>query len=478
LNQMKEKAVPSTVERLSDTRVKITMTVPFEELRPAVDKAYKEIARRINLPGFRKGHVPSALIDQRFGREAVIEQALNEQLPDLYNAAVAENKLSPLGQPDIDVAKMEDGQPVEVTAEVDVRPDFEVPDVSQIAVTVDPAGVGDAEVDERVNLLRTRFATYNDLDRAAAKDDVVDIDIALGESAAEDLGMNGVSYVVGAGGLLDGLDKAVTGLKAGESKTFVTKVEGDNDKIDATVTVNKVRQRVLPRVDDDFAQLVSEYDTADEMLAGLRDGLERMGRLAQAGQARDKVLDAVIEQTAFELPPKVLEDEIAERRQDIENQLARAGLSVERYLAQVPDETAKTADEFWGNLEARTERGLKARLVLDKVAEDEEVAVSQEDLSEYIVAKAQEEGVTPDQEAQHMMQHGHTQEWLGEIRRGKALSLLVARASVKDTDGRRIDISRIRGDGTLGEMTSAEVAGAAPAGKPAKTAKARSGRAK
>jgi len=468
--------VPSTVERLSPSRVKITMTVPFEDLRPSIDKAYKDIARRISLPGFRKGHVPASLIDQRFGREAVIEQALNEQLPELYDAAVAENKLSPLGQPDIDVAKMEDGQPVEVTAEVDVRPDFEVPDASGIAVTVDPAGVGDAEVNERVDLLRHRFAKYNDVDRAAGKDDVVDIDIS-GESLPDDLPMSGVSYVVGAGGLVDGLDKAVTGLKAGESKTFATKIDGQ--KADVTVTVNKVRQRTLPRVDDDFAQMVSEYDTADEMLAGLRDGLERMGRLTQVGQARDKVLDAVIEQTSFELPPKVLEAEIAERRQDIENQLARAGLSVERYLAQVPDETAKTADEFWGNLETRTERGLRARLVLDKVAEDEEVAVSQDDLSEYIVAKAQDEGVTPDQEAQHMMQHGHTQEWLGEIRRGKALSLLVSRAAVKDTDGRRIDISRIRGDGTLGEMTAAEAAGTAPAGKPAKAAKpARAGRSK
>ena len=465
--------MPSTVERLSPSRVKIMMMVPFEELRPVVDKAYKDIARSINLPGFRKGHVPASLIDQRFGREAVLEQALNEKLPDIYNAAVADNKLSPLGQPDVEIVKLEDGEPIEVAAEVDVRPDFEIPDASKINVTVDPAGVGDAEVNERVDLLRNRFATYNELDRAAAKDDVVQIDIS---GDRDDLDMSGVSYVVGAGGLVDGLDKAVTGLKAGESKTFSTKLDGE--KTDVTVTVNKVQQRVLPRVDDDFAQMVSEYDTADEMLAGLRDGLERMGRIGQVGQARDKVLDAVIEQTDFELPAKVLEDEVTSRRQDIENQLARAGLSVERYLAQVPEENAKTADEFWDDLARRTEKGLRARLVLDKLADDEEVTVSQEDLSEYIIAKAQEDGVTPDQEAQHMMEHGHTQEWLGEIRRGKALSQLVAKAGVKDTDGRRIEISRIRGDGTLGEMTAAEAEGSTSAkaktAKPGRAAKTKS----
>jgi len=471
--------VPSTVERVSPSRVKLTLTVPFEELKPGIDKAYRDVARSVNLPGFRKGHVPAALIDQRYGREALLQQALNEQLPELYNAAIVENSLHPLGQPEVEVVKLEDDEPVEVTAEVDVRPDFEVPDASKIAVTVDSAIVSDAAVNERLDLLRQRFATYTDLDRAAAAGDVVNIDVAASQGGVDrpEESAKGISYVVGAGGLYDGLDKALTGLAAGQSKTFATKLPA-GEKADVTVTVNHVQQRVLPRVDDDFAQLVSEYDTADDMIAGLRDGLERMGRVGQVNQARDKVLDAVIEQTGFELPQHVLDAEIAARRQDIENQLARAGMSVDRYLRESGEETAATEDEFWGDIASRTERGLRAQLVLDKLADDEEMTVSQEDLSEYIVAKAEEDGVTPDQEANHMMQHNHTQEWLGEIRRGKALNLLVGRASVKDTDGRRIDAARIRPDGTLGEMTSSEAggatAGSVKAARPAKrTSKAK-----
>jgi len=453
------------------------MTVPFDDLQPAIDKAYKDIARNVNLPGFRKGHVPASLIDQRYGRGAVLQEAVNAQLPDLYNAAFSENNLTPLGQPEIDIVKLEDGEVVELTADVDVRPDFELPDVSDITVTVDPDTVDDAAVNERLDLLRSRFATYNDLDRAAEAGDVVVIDLAASQGGVDlpEADATGMTYIVGSGGLVDGLDKAVTGLKAGGHKKFSTKLVGGehaDEKADVTVTVNKVQERVLPRVDDDFAQMVSEYDTSDEMLDGLRDGLERMARVGQANEARDKVLDALVEGTDFELPPKVLEAELEARRQDVEDQLAGAGLSIERYLSEVADEPAKTPDEFWDELAKSTDKNLRARLILDKLSEDAtDITVTQEDLSEFIVNKAQEDGVTPDQEAQHMMEHNHLAEWMGEIRRGKALTQLVGRATVKDTDGRKVDISRIRPDGTLGDMTTAEAETPAKAAKPSKAKK-------
>ncbi|MCL2783761.1 MAG: trigger factor [Propionibacteriaceae bacterium] len=446
--------MPSTVEQLSPTRAKVTITVPFADLAPAIDKAYKDIARNVNLPGFRRGHIPASLIDQRFGRGAVLQEAINAQLPDLYNQAVADNKLHPMGQPEIDIAKLEDGEVVELTAEVDVRPEFQLPDIDGIAVRVDPSVVSDQAVNERLDLLRQRFATFTDLDRAAAKDDVVIIDIAASQDGVDlvDADAKGVSYVVGAGGLIDGLDEAVTGLTAGQSKTFETQLVGGpqmGEQADVTVHVSKVQQRVLPPVNDEFAQMVSEYDTVDEMMGGLREGLERIERAGQLNAARDKVLDAVIEQCDFELPQAVLDDEVSSHRQDIEQQLARAGLSVERYLAESTEETATTPDEFWDGIAARSERALRARIVLDKVAEDEEVDVTQEDLSEFIVSKAMEDGMTPDQEAQHMMEHDHLAEWVGEIRRGKAVDLLVGRAVVKDTDGRKLDLSLVRSDGTV-----------------------------
>ena len=467
--------MPSTVENLGPSRVKLTITVPFGDLQPAIDQAYKEIARSVNLPGFRRGHVPSALIDQRYGRGSVLQEAINAQLPNLYNQAVTDNQLHPLGQPAIDIARLEDGEVVELTAEVDVRPDFTLPDVSTINVTVDPADVSDAAVEERLTLLRQRFATYHDLDRLAAPDDVVVLDLTAAQDGVDlpDTDAHGMTYVVGAGGLVEGLDEAVTGLSAGQSKTFTSQLAGGpraGQEAEITVTVTKVQERVLPKVDDDFAQLVSEYDTVDEMMAGLRDGLERIERAGQANAVRDKVLDAVIGQTDFELPQAVLDEEVAAHRQEIEDQLARTGLSVERYLAESAEETATTPEEFWAGITERTEKALRARLILDKVADDEEVAVTQDDLTEFIVGKAMEDGLTPDQEAQHMMEHNHLPEWAAEIRRRKALDQMVQQAGVKDSDGRKIDITRIRPDGTLVETEIDEEP--APAKAKAATAKA------
>ena len=462
--------MPSTVEQLSKTRVKLTITVPQAELAPAIDKAYKSIAAGINIPGFRRGHVPNALIDQRFGRAAVLEQAINEQLPDLFNKAVAENELHPLGTPQVQVGDLDGSADIELSAEFDIRPEFDLPSLDGVTARVDSAVVSDEAVSERLDLLRQRFATFKELDRPAAKDDVVVLDITASQGGVDiaDADTTGVNYIVGSGGLVDGLDEAVTGLSAGESKTFSSTLLGGlkaGEQADVTVTVNNVRQRELPPVNDEFAQMVSEYDTVEQMMAGLRDGLERIERVGQLNAARDQVLDAVIEDAPFDLPETVLEEEIAARREEIEEQLARAGLSVERYLAESEQQEASTPDEFWADIAARSERSLRARLVLDKVAEEEAVQVSQEDLSEFIVNKAMEDGVSPDEEARHMMDHNHVNEWLGEIRRGKAVDILVNRATIKDSDGRKIDLSLVRPDGTMADPQAA--ASSVPKAKPA-----------
>jgi trigger factor len=416
------------------------------------------------------------MIDQRFGRGTVLQQAINDQLPDLFSAAVVEHELSPLGAPQIDIVKLDDGEEVELAAQFDVRPEFDLPDVSGIAVTVPSAVIGDEAVDERLELLRTRFAEYNDLDRAAQAGDVVNLDISASRDGGALSGTDatGMNYIVGAGGLVEGLDEAITGLAAGESKTFTTQLVGGEhagETADVTVTVNQVQQRVLPRVDDDFAQMVSEYDTADQMRDGLRDSLERIERLGQLNSARNQMLDALVDATDFAVPEQVMSDEIAARHDDVENQLAGAGLSLDRYLAEAPDETAKTPEEFWDRLDAEAQKGLKARLILDKVADDQKIDVSQDDLAAFILAKAEDDGVTPDQEAAHMMEHNHTVEWMSEIRRSKAMTSLVMQANAHDTDGRRVDLSLIRPDGTLGEITSAET-GAKTAANPKAKAKA------
>lgn len=446
--------MPSTVEQLSPSRVKITVEVPFAELKPALDKAYRDIAGQVNIPGFRAGKVPPIVIDQRFGRGVVLQEAINSSLPDLYGKAITENNLNPLGEPEVEVTKLEDNELVEFTAEVDVRPEFDVPDFDSIAVEVEAPEVGEDRLEEQLDTLRERFATMLDVDRAAADGDVVTLDL-VGSKNGEELAeatAEGITYTIGAGGMLDGLDEAVTGLSAGEETTFSSELVGGplrGEQADIKVTVQKVQQRELPEIDDEFAQLVSEFDTVDEMKADLSENLTRMARLEQAAAARDKVLEAIIEKIDVDLPEKLIEAEVQARHDQINNQLAQAGLSLDQYLED--GDTDQTAEEFWAEVDARSRDALKAQLVLDKVADDHQVGVDQNDLTQHIIRKAQQGGTSPEQEAQHMMEHNHMAEWMTEIRRGKALALMVESAKVTGTDGEDLNLANLRGDGTYAD---------------------------
>ena len=437
--------MPSTVEKLGPSRAKLTVEIPWSDLKPHLDKAYRDIAAQVQIPGFRKGKVPPMVIDQRFGRGAVLQEAINAVLPSAYEAAVNEAGIVPLGDPDVDVTKLEDGENIEFTAELDIRPDFEVPDAAGVSVTVDALEDVDTEVERRIELLRGRFATTTEVERPAAEGDVVTINL-VGTRDGEplqDATAEGITYQIGSGGMLDGLDEAVTGLSAGEEATFSSTLVGgdlEGEPADITVTVTKVSEQELPEVDDEFAQLISEFDTVEQMRDDLTSSVAEMARLEQAAKGRDKVLEVLVDQVELELPEKLLASEIEARKEQINEQLQRAGLSLDRYLEQA-DEEAKTPEEFWAELERSTERGLKAQLLLDKIADDVEVSIDQADLSELLVRKAAQAGTTPEQEAQHMMEHNHAGAWMQEIRRNKALASIVAAATVVDTDGNPVDVT-------------------------------------
>ena len=445
--------MPSTLEQLSPNRVKLTIELPFSELKPALDKAYQEIGSQVTVPGFRKGKVPARVIDQRVGRGTVLEQAINSALPEAYAAAVEEHKLVPLGQPDVDVTKLEDGDRVEFTAEVDVRPEFDLPDFSAITAEVPALEIADTELDERLETLRARFASTTEVDRAAAEGDVVTLDLAGKQNGEvlEEASATGVTYKLGAGGMLDGLDEAATGLKAGDTATFTSTLVGGahkDEEAEIELTITKVSEQELPELDDEFAQMVSQFDTVEEMKADLSDAIVRQARLSQATDARDKVLEAVLAVTDFELPEGVVTADFEAREQQINTQLAQAGLTIERYLAE-SDEEAETAEEFWATIKQRSLDALRAQVVLDKLADEDEIGVGQEELTQLIFSKASQSGSTPEQEMQHMMEHNHTQEWMLEVRRNKALTQIVNAATVTDTEGAVVDLAKLQQDGTL-----------------------------
>lgn len=433
--------MPSTVEQLSPTRVKLTVEIPFTDLKPHLDRAYKEIAGQVNIPGFRKGKVPSAVIDQRFGRGVVLQEAINEAIPQACQAAIVEAQVSPMAQPEIEVTKLEDNELVEFVAEVDVRPSFDLPEFASVKVVVDVAEVTDELVDERIALLRERFATTVEVERAAQDGDVLVIDLIASQNGEvlDDATAEGISYKVGdEQNMLAGLDNAVTGLSAGESAEFTTTLLGGayaDQEAEVKVTVQKVQEQELPELDDEFAQMISEFDTVEEMREDLTKGIQQQLTNEQLADARDKVLEEALKLVDFELPTSVVESDRQARRQQVERQLSQYGMSVEQYLANADDETAETEEEFWASVEERGLQALRAQVLLDAYGDENEVEVSQQDLTEMIFRKAQQNNTSPQDEVNHMMEHNHMGDWMQEIRRTKALTAICAAATVEDSNG-------------------------------------------
>jgi trigger factor len=444
--------VKSAVETLSPTRARLTVEVPFEELKPSLDAAYKTIAQQINVPGFRKGKVPPTVIDRQVGRGAVLDQAINDALPKMYIEALQSNSLEPLAQPEIEVTKFEDNETLEFTAEVEVKPEITLPAYDGLDAQVEDVTLSDEDVDEQVAALRERFAALNDVQREAAEGDFVVIDLKAQQDGedVEGADVSGMSYKVGRGGMLDGLDEALVGMSAGDEKTFTSQlVGGDLVGVDVEVSVKvaQVQEQELPEFDDEFAQMASEFDTIDELTADVRERLGRGKRLEQAAAARDAVLEALLEKIEVPLPDSLVTDELNARRQNMEQQLAQAGITMDKYL----EDEGQTIEEFEAELERRVRDAVAAQFVLDEIAKKEEFGVDQNELSQHLVRRAQQSGQDPQEFANHMFEHNHIPDLVQEILRGKALATVVESAVVKDASGNVVELKNLRPDGTIGE---------------------------
>jgi trigger factor len=464
--------VKSAVETLSPTRAKITVEVPFEELKPSLDAAYQAIAKQINIPGFRKGKVPPPVIDRQVGRGAVLDEAINDALPKLYVQALQDNDLQPLAQPEIDVTKLEDNTLFEFTAEVDVRPAIEVPSYDALSVEVEDITVSEEDIDDEVESLRERFATLKDVERPAADGDVATIDLkATREGEPVEGGeVSGYSYKVGSGEMLDGIDEALRGLSAGEETSFTSQLLGGDlsgQDVEVAVTLSAVKEQELPELDDDFAQTASEFDTIEELRQDVAGRLERSKRLEQAAAARDAVLEQLLDSAEIPLPEGVVAEELAGRRQEIEQQLAYAGTSMEQYL----DNEKQTIDEFDAELEKRVRDAMASQFLLDEIAKAEEIGVEQEELSEHLFRRAQQSGQNPDEFVKHMVEHNHIPEMVAEVVRGKALAQIVEGANVTDKSGNTVELKNLRPDGSIGDP-EAEAQAAAEARAAAEAAEA------
>jgi trigger factor len=454
--------VKSTVEQLSPTRVRINVEVPFTELQPDFDRAYKQLAQQVRLPGFRPGKAPAKLLEARIGRGAVLEQVVNDALPSRYSEAVTSSDVRPLGQPEIEITKIEDGEELVFTAEVDVRPEITLPDLDALKITVDPIEVSDDDVDAELQSLRARFGTLTGVERPAAEGDFVSIDLSAtvdGEEVPE-AATEGLSHEVGSGQLIEGLDEAIVGLSAGESRVFTTTLAaGDHagESAQVTVTVGSVKERELPEPDDEFAQLASEFDTIDELKDSLTDQVRRVKRVAQAEQIRDKTLEALLEQVEVPLPEAIVQAQVDDTVHNAIHGLDHdEGRFADALAAQ-----GSSREEFDADNRANAERAVKTQLLMDAIADKLDVQVGQNDLTERLVLMSRQYGVEPQQLLSYLQENNQLPTMFADVRRGLTVAAVVQAATVTDTDGNVIDTEEFFGPPAADETDNAAAAAAA-----------------
>ena len=426
----------TAVEKLNPTLAKIEVEVPFAEFKPYLDRTYKNLSGQISVPGFRKGKLPKQLIEQRAGFDYIVEASLNDALNDYYAQALGENELSPLAQPELDVQSQPSTEnreaDVKLTITVTVRPEIELPNYEGLEVEVDEVEVTAEDEVQALDALRERFGTLKTVERPAADKDFVTIDIAAEIDGEQVDAANDLSYQIGSGTMLDGIDEALTGLSAGEDATFETKLSGGEHagkQAVIKVKLTAVKERELPAADDEFAQLASEFDTIDELKEDIKKQVAEAKVAEQGTQARDKVLAKLVELVEIPVPEKVIEDQL---EQHFNNPNAEADHDTEEHRAEVRE---------------NTETAFKNEMVLDAVADKEEVTVDQAEMINYIITMSSQYGMDPNQFAQMLDGSGQAGALVGEVRRSKALAAVLKTAVVKDTKGNVVDLSKYLGEG-------------------------------
>ena len=417
----------STVETISPTRVRLEIEIEYSEMTSHVADAYKKVATQVNVPGFRKGKVPAAMIDQRVGRGTVLDEAINAALPDFYGKAAREHSVAVIGRPVVDVKEFVDNEKLSFTVEVDVRPEVTLPDFSAITIEVDDVVVADADVDEQVESLRTRFGTLTTVERIVEKGDFVtlDMDAFINGESVEGGQANDISYEVGSDRMIEGLDGILIGMSAGETKRFDTQLVGqaDGEKGEVKATVKAVKERELPPVNDAFAQLASEFDTLDELKADFTVRLGRVKKMEQGTQARDRLVEKLLADLDIPVPDNLVELEVQDHLEG-EGRLEDA--------------------EHRAEVDGQVRSSLKSDFLLDAIVQSENVQITEVELTEYLVRSSQRYGMAPEKFAEELQKAGQISQLVAEVTRAKALASVLGRITVKDASGTVIDLEALR----------------------------------
>lgn len=416
----------TTVERLTPTRVKLTITVDAAGFKPALEKAYETVSSQVNIPGFRKGKVPATILDQRVGKDAIIAQAVNDGLDDFYREALIQENLKPLSTPQADIKSApnakEPTNELVVELEVEVRPEFKLPEYKGLKIKVDAVKIAKMDIESELDALRARFGTLKTVDRPAKTGDFTSIDLTASIGGAEIDTAKDISYEIGSGQLLDGIDEALETLTAGETTTFRSKLVGGDQagsEAEVTVTLNAVKESELPKADDAFAQLASEFDTIAELKGDIEKKLEQNFVRKQILQARDQIVDQLVEKAKIPVS-----DEAVKR--EVDSHLENEGKAMDDpHRVEVIEET---------------EKNFRVQLLLDAVVEAEAIKVEDQELIEYLAMQSRNYGMDPNEFIKQVANAGQVPMFVDELSRRKAVDALVAHAEITDAKGNKVSV--------------------------------------
>ena len=416
----------TTVERLNPTRVKLTITVDQAGFKPALEKAYETVSSQVNIPGFRKGKVPATILDQRVGKDSIIAQAVNDGLDDFYREALIKENLKPLSTPQADIKSAPNAQEptndLVVELEVEVRPEFKLPEYKGLKIKVDAVKIAKMDIETELDALRARFGTLKNVDRPAKSGDFTSIDLSAAIGGTQIDTAKDISYELGSGQLLDGIDEALETLTAGETTTFRSKLVGGDQagsEAEVTVTLNAVKERELPKADDAFAQLASEFDTIAELKADIEKKLELNFVRKQILQARDQIVDQLVEKAKIPVS-----DEAVKR--EVDHHLENEGKAMDDpHRVEVLEET---------------EKNFRVQLLLDAVVDAEAIKVEDQELIDYLAFQSRNYGMDPNDFIKQVANAGQVPMFVDELSRRKAVAALVAHAEITDAKGNKVSL--------------------------------------
>lgn len=414
----------TNVEKLNPTRVKLTIEVDQASFKPTLDKAYKTVSEQVSIPGFRKGKVPAQVLDQRVGKDQIIAQAINDGMDDFYREALKVEKLLPLGTPAADVksapAADDLAKPLIIELEVEVRPEFKLPEYKGAKAKVEPVKVAKMDIETELDALRARFGTLKTVDRPAKSGDFTSIDLTAEMNGKQIDTATDISYEIGSGQLLDGIDEALETLTAGETTVFRSKLVGGDmagQEAEVTVTLKAVKDRELPEADDEFAKLASEFDTLEELKKDIEAGLEVQLVRKQILQARDIIVDELVAKAKIPVSEEAIKREV---EQHLEGEGRQAD---DVHRKEVTEESSKN---------------FQVQLLLDAIVEAEGIRGEDQELIEYLAASARNYGMDPNDFVRQVANAGQVPYYAAELARRKAVDFLVEHAEITDSKGQKV----------------------------------------